>query len=50
VKAILASQTTRTERLSAADYIIDNNNSTLLSLNKCIAALHQKLLNLTKID
>jgi dephospho-CoA kinase len=50
VKAILASQTTRTERLSAADYIIDNNNSTLLSLNKCIVALHQKLLNLTKID
>ena len=50
VKAILASQTTRAERLNAADYIIDNNNSSLLSLNKRVAALHQKLLNLTKID
>ncbi len=50
VKAILASQTTRAERLRAADYIIDNNNSALTSLNKHVVSLHQKFLNLTKID
>ena len=50
VKAILSSQTTRAHRLSIADDIIDNNNSTLLLLNKCVVELHQKFLNLTKID
>jgi dephospho-CoA kinase len=50
VKAILASQTTRAHRLNIADDIIDNNNSTLLSLNKRVSELHQLFLNLTKID
>lgn len=49
VESIIASQTSRVERLNAADDIINNDNSTLASIEKTVLALDKKYLNLTKM-
>lgn len=49
VESIIASQTSRVERLNAADDIINNDNSTLTSIEKTVLALDKKYLNLTKM-
>ena len=43
IKNIMDAQATREERLSAADYVLDNNTS-LLSLKQQVADLHHQLL------
>jgi dephospho-CoA kinase len=43
VRAIMASQVTRADRLAAADDVIDNSGS-LDALRKQVAALHQRYL------
>jgi dephospho-CoA kinase len=47
VRAILASQASRAERLAAADDVIDNSGS-LDALRKQVAALHQRYLEYSK--
>jgi dephospho-CoA kinase len=47
VRAILAAQATRTERLAAADDVIDNRG-TIDALRKQVAALHRKYLEYSK--
>jgi dephospho-CoA kinase len=47
VRAILASQATRAERLSAADDVIENRG-TIDALRKQVAAFHQKYLEYSK--
>ena len=49
VKAIIASQTSRIQRLKIADDVIDNDNISQLILQETVTALHKKYLNLTKI-
>jgi dephospho-CoA kinase len=49
VNAIIASQTSRTQRLKIADDVIDNDNISQLILQETVTALHKKYLNLTKI-
>lgn len=49
VRAILASQTTRAERLAAADDVIDNGGS-LDALREQVAALHRKYLEYSKAE
>ncbi len=49
VRAILASQATRAERLAAADDVIDNSG-TVDALRRQVAALHEKYLQYSKAE
>lgn len=49
VKAVMASQISRTERLAAADDVIDNNDSTLDEIESLVSKLDKKYLTLTKM-
>lgn len=49
VRAILASQASRAERLAAADDVVDNSGS-LEALRKQVAALHQKYLEYSSAE
>ena len=46
IKAIIASQTTRADRLSFADDVIDNNTNKLALVNSSVQSLHAKYLTL----
>ena len=45
IKAIMAAQISREQRLKQADFVLDNS-STTLALQKQVSLLHQRLLNL----
>ncbi|PKI13062.1 dephospho-CoA kinase [Colwellia sp. 12G3] len=49
VKAILASQTNRTKRLSVADDVINNDTTNLAEVKKMVISLDKKYLALTKM-
>ena len=44
IKAIMAAQISREQRLKQADFVLDNS-STTLALQKQVSLLHQRLLN-----
>ena len=50
VKAIMASQASRKQRLNIADDVIDNDNISEFVLKEIVTSLHKRFLNLTKID
>jgi len=50
VKAIIASQASRKQRLNMANDVIDNDNISEFVLKEIVTSLHKKFLNLTKID
>jgi len=49
IKAIIASQTSRTSRIQAADDIINNDDSSLSEIKAAVLVLHKKYLTLTKM-
>ena len=49
IRAIMAAQASREQRLAAADDVIDNNGPALARLKAAVAALHQKYLTLAGV-